>query len=431
MSSKRQGKWGRHGQIRSVAPGRVFGVLSLALVVAACRPAPSTTPETSAPAKPESTISAPQTSTATSEDEATKPAPAEVSAEEEAATAAETEAEPAPAPEPFEYASLDDFERGGVQLEVTRRVATGPLPKSVEVSPDGKTIWVCNFGQVNVDNMWVYDAQSLERLAVIKFKGNAVETIWSPDEKTVYVSNFKRAVVEVIDAQSYEVKKEIEVGFNPKIMVATPDGKYLFVANWSSNDVTVVDLAKGEKVHRLKTGKHPRGMVLSRDGRLFVNAMYSHQIHVFDAPREKGGGSPKAHDVCKYPRHSVFSPSEDRLYVTCSGADKVYWYDPETMRRRGWATVGDNPRSMAMTDDGRFLAVADYSSSTVSLVDVKEGTYDTFELPGAEKVVGVAVAPGPDLVVYATSWVTGELIEMRPKNAQAAEPSDASVADGE
>lgn len=383
-------------------------VMVAAAWMAGCKP---TTKPQAPVAEPSANTSEPAPAPVAAPDPVPAPEPATAT---EPAPEVEPEPQPATPPAPLVYAELKDFQRGGLQLEVTRRVPTGPLPKSVEVAPDGKTIWVCNFGQVNVDNMWVYDAETLERKAVIKFPGNAVETIWSPDQKTVYVSNFKRAVVEVIDAETYKLKSEIEVGFNPKIMVATPDGKYLYVANWSSNDVTVVDLAKGEKVHRLKTGKHPRGMALHSDGRLFVNAMYSHQIHVFSQPQVKGGEN-EAHDSCKYPRHSILSPDESRLYVTCSGADKVYWYAPDTMRRRGWAKVGDNPRSMAMTDDGRFLAVADYDSSTVSLVDVVAGTYDTFELPGAKKVVGVAVKPGPDLVVYATSWVTGELIEMRPR----------------
>ena len=322
-------------------------------------------------------------------------------------------ATPAP-PVAWEYAAASDFERGGAKLVETRRVSTGPLPKSVEVAPDGKTIWVCNFGQVNVDNLWVYDAETLERIAVVKFQGNAVETTFSPDGSKAYVSNFKRGVVEEVDRGTYKVLREFEVGYNPKIMVPSRDGRWLYVANWSSNDVSVVELASGKTRHRYKTGEHPRGMALHDDGRLFVNAMYDHQIHVFDDPSAAKGPQTRF-ETCKYPRHSVLSPEQSRLYVTCSGADKVYWYDPETGRRKGWAKVGDNPRSMAMSADGRFLAVADYSSSTVSLVDVVGGSYRTHELTGAQKVVGIAMTPGDteSLRVYATSWVTAELIEMK------------------
>jgi YVTN family beta-propeller protein len=315
---------------------------------------------------------------------------------------------------PWVYAKAGDFVRGGARLVETRRVPTGPLPKSVEVAPDGKTIWVCNFGQVNVDNMWIYDATSLQRLAVVKFKGNAVETTFSKDGSRAFVSNFKRGVIEEVDTSTYKVLREFEVGYNPKIMVPSDDGTQLFVANWSSNDVSVVDLASGKTTHRYRTGKHPRGMALHRDGRLFVNAMYSHRIEVLESPHARKGPT-HSFDTCKYPRHAILSPRQSRLYVTCSGADKVYWYDPESGRRLGWAKVGDNPRSMAMSEDGRYLAVADYDSSTVSLVDLAGGSYRTHELPGAQKVVGVAMSPGDEasLRVYATSWVTRELIELR------------------
>jgi YVTN family beta-propeller protein len=350
-------------------------------------------------------------------EEPEKPAavgPESATAPDEAPPAAQEEPVQEADPVAWTYAKAKDFVRGGAKLVETRRVATGPLPKSVEVAPDGNTIWVCNFGQVNVDNLWVYDAKSLERIAVVKFKGNAVETTFSPDGTKAYVSNFKRGVVEEVDRSTYKVIREFEVGYNPKIMVPSPDGQWLYVANWSSNDVSAVELSTGKTHHRYRTGEHPRGMALHEDGRLFVNAMYGHKIHVLGEPQTKKGPS-HTFDTCKYPRHAILSPEQTRLYVTCSGADKVYWYDPEKGRRLGWAKVGDNPRSMAMSEDGRYLAIADYDSSTVSLVDLVGGSYRTHELPGAKKVVGVAMSPGDDgsLRVYATSWVTRELIEMR------------------
>ena len=42
-------------------------------------------------------------------------------------------------------------------------------------------------------------AETLDRVGVVEFAGNAVETAFSPDGTTAYVSNFRRGVVEVID----------------------------------------------------------------------------------------------------------------------------------------------------------------------------------------------------------------------------------------
>ena len=66
--------------------------------------------------------------------------------------------------------------RGGPALRVSQRVITGVQPKSVTLSPDGRRVWVCNFGRPDRDNMKVYDADSLELVGTVNFEGNAVET---------------------------------------------------------------------------------------------------------------------------------------------------------------------------------------------------------------------------------------------------------------
>ena len=59
---------------------------------------------------------------------------------------------------------VDNITRyGGPRLEVLRRVASGVQPKSVRVSPDGRRVYVCNFGRPDRDNVFVYDAETLER----------------------------------------------------------------------------------------------------------------------------------------------------------------------------------------------------------------------------------------------------------------------------
>ena len=57
-------------------------------------------------------------------------------------------------------------EHGGPALSVSQTVATGVQPKSVNVSPDGTRVVVCNFGFADHDNVFVYDAMTLERLHV-------------------------------------------------------------------------------------------------------------------------------------------------------------------------------------------------------------------------------------------------------------------------
>ena len=305
-------------------------------------------------------------------------------------------------------------ERGGPRLRVVQHVRTGIQPKSVEVSPDGRQVWVANFGRPDRDNVFVYDAESLERIGTVEFVGNAVETAFTDDSRTAFVSNFREHTIEVINTETFEVQRSVEVGGHPKVIALSPSQRRIYVANWASEQVTELDAQSYEIRRRLRTGEHPRGLAIGMGGqRIFVAAMYSHLIQVFDrgARNERTSFHP-----CDYPRHLRLSPDESRLYVSCSCCRQVRWFDPRTYRMLGMAQTGENPRTIALSSDGRWLAVADFDDSTVTLIDTEEHTHRVFPVEGADQIVGVAIRPGDGpLRIYATSWMTGELYVIEPR----------------
>jgi len=306
-------------------------------------------------------------------------------------------------------------ERGGPRLHVVQHVRTGIQPKSVEVSPDGSRVWVANFGRPDRDNVFVYDAESLEHVGTVEFEGNAVETAFSADGSTAYVSNFRQHTLEVIDTETLTVQRTVEVGGHPKVIAMSPSQRRLYVANWANEEVTELDAETFEIRRRLSTGEHPRGMAIGMGGqRIFVAAMYSHLIQVFDrgASNERTSFHP-----CDYPRHLRLSPDESRLYASCSCCRQVRWFDPRTYRMMGIAQTGENPRTIALSTDGRWLAAADFDDSTITLIDTQEYTHRVFPVEGANQIVGVAIRPGDGpLRIYATSWMTGELYVIEPRS---------------
>lgn len=314
-----------------------------------------------------------------------------------------------PAPRRRRRPRLIPTERGGPRLAVVRRLETGLQPKSVQVSPDGSRVVVCNFGRPDRDNVFVYDSASLERVGTVKFPGNAVESAFSPDGRTLYVSNFRRHVVEEIDLERYVVRREIRVGTNPKFMVMSPDGRRLYVANWSDRTVSIIDTASGTQERLLSTGVHPRGLAVLPDGRLLAASFHSDFIQVFSAE----GDELSRFETCEFPRHLQVGPDPSGVYVTCT-LGTISRYDVDTGRRVALSRTGQNPRSLGISSDGRFLATANFHSSDVSLADFALGTHRTSEVPGADQLVGLAIQPGDGLRVYATSWNTAELLVLEP-----------------
>jgi YVTN family beta-propeller protein len=309
-------------------------------------------------------------------------------------------------------------ERGGPEMSVTARVRTGVQPKSVNVSPDGARVVTCKFGRPDRDNVSVFDGETLAQVGSISFPGNAVETVFSADGRTLYVSNFRENVVEVIDfASCYAAtaaapcaptpRATIATGSLPKFMALSPDGATLYVANWGDRSVSVVDVATLRETRRLHTERHPRGMVVRPDGTLLAAAFHGDVVHVFPA-----GASEESERfrMCELPRHLLLSPDGATMYVTCS-MGHVGFYDARSGARLGIGTLGRNPRSIAITADGRYIGAANFTSSDVSLVDTVSHTHRTYPVPGASRIVGLAMHPRSSPVrLYATSWDTNELI---------------------
>ena len=116
---------------------------------------------------------------------------------------------------PREPPAIVRTEPGAPHLRVVARARAGCQPKSVVTSPEGALVYVCNFGRPDRESVTIHDADTLERVGVIEFPGNAVEAAFSRDGQTLYVSNFRRHVVEVIDVATRTVRSEIAVGQHP------------------------------------------------------------------------------------------------------------------------------------------------------------------------------------------------------------------------
>lgn len=351
--------------------------------------------------------------------------------------AADAAVAPAPEAEPVAELAVDASavdtrrvfrtEHGGPALRVVGRARVGIQPKSVEVSPDGTRVITCNFGRPDAESVAVLDAYSLARVGTIAFVGNAVESVFTRDGSTLFVSNFREHRVEVIDFSSCYAateetpcapvpRAEIEVGRHPKWMTLSPDETTLYVANYADRSVSVVDVATLSEVRRLPTLRHPRGMAVRPDGTLLAAAFHGDVIHVFPPgePREEARW-----EACEYPRHIVMSPDGATAYVTCS-MGHVGFYDAVSGRRYGIGVTGRNPRSIDISGDGRYVAAANFTSNDVSLVDTTAHTHRSYEIERASGVVGVALHPGEGVRLYATSWDTNEVVMLTDAAAETA-----------
>ena len=301
------------------------------------------------------------------------------------------------------------------RLRVAARAKTGIQPKSVSVSPRGDAVAVCNFGHPAARNVVVLAPDDLSERVAIDFEGTATESTWV-DRSHLLVSDFAGGRLVLIDAGAGTITDTIDVGPNPKGIALDIEATTAFVTNWSGRSVSVVDLHDKRVVQTIDTGRRPRGVAVLRDDTLAVGAMWDHRVETFRATDDGWSTTPSTRRICSYVRDVKVSPDRDRLIVSCSGNRMIRWFDPWTRKVQGQAFVGPNPRSLSIASDGTWAAVANFHGQSVSVVDLEHGGSTETPLPHVDGIVGIAVHPGPGVVVYATSWATNEVLRLVPEH---------------
>ncbi|MEK7832103.1 MAG: beta-propeller fold lactonase family protein, partial [Acidobacteriota bacterium] len=122
---------------------------------------------------------------------------------------------------------------------VTATIQVGDHPNDIELTRDGKTLYVAN---ANSNTVSVVDTVTLKELEAISTalhpKSPAGSTpnavALSPDEKTLFIANADNnnvAIVDVKKRQAAEVEGFIPTGWYPTSVRVSRDGKRIFVAN--------------------------------------------------------------------------------------------------------------------------------------------------------------------------------------------------------
>jgi YVTN family beta-propeller protein len=186
----------------------------------------------------------------------------------------------------------------------------------------------------------------------------------------------------------------------------------LYVTSSTGDDIHVIDLNTLKVIGRIKTALHPHGAAVSADGRRFFTTIESdHTLLVFDTASDKvlrkiklsglpnqcaatpdgkyagvpirGGDSLDIVDVArgkvvknlpvKVPHNCYNAGSNDQMFVTSMGEDKVKRVDLKTLRYTAEIPVGGVPRPLAVTRDGKTLYCALSDLHGFVIADIPSG----------------------------------------------------------
>jgi YVTN family beta-propeller protein len=233
-------------------------------------------------------------------------------------------------------------------------IAVGLGPHNVQVSPDGKMVWVTNNGEP------VSAAEKMPS-AGVGAPGGGHSAM--PGSGAVWA----------IDAATDAVVAKVPVCKDPAHVVVTSDGRFAYVANGGDNSISLVDTAAQRVVATIPVGAMPHGMRLRPGGKeAWVANLGGATVSVIDTRTRKQVARIA---VGQGPAQVGFTPDGRLGFVSLSKEDRVAVIDPASRKVLRKVAVGAVPIQLYATPDSRLLLVANQGSrekpgKTVSIIDL-------------------------------------------------------------
>lgn len=141
-------------------------------------------------------------------------------------------------------------------------VSVGKGPEGMDLSPDGHELWAANSRDGSVSIIDVVQKKVVQTLDLKTRRSNRLK--FTPDGKTVLISDLDAGELVVVDAATRKEAKRIPLGHQVEGILVSPDGARAYVAVAGDDNIAVVDLKTLSVISRLQPGKGPDGMAWAK-----------------------------------------------------------------------------------------------------------------------------------------------------------------------
>jgi len=314
-------------------------------------------------------------------------------------------------------------------------VHVGRTPRGIVASPDGSRLYVTNAWS---DTVSVIDVSSRQVVQTLTTGFEPTGIVLDAPATTLYVANRLSSDISVIDLASGKEIKRLLAGRGASYLAISPDGKWIYCTHIYPNpgpsrsepnsEITVVDTATRRVVER-KALHNVAGVfhvTTSADGKLGVvtqlrpknlaplahvehGAVFGDSLTLFG---DDIGGLVQIpiDELDRYyalPWGVTITPDKSKIFLTTAGSESVTAIDLARLlktvhtRRQSFANdlsasadyvtsripVGRNPRGVALSSDGKLLYVANRLDDTLSVIDTKtEKVISTIDLGGPKNI---------------------------------------------
>lgn len=252
-------------------------------------------------------------------------------------------------------------------INMTNNMVTGVIngfdgPSGMVITPAGNRAYVNNYGSpegVGSGNGTTVSIVDLNNNTIIGMPievGLAPAAIaMSPYGEYVYVVNYdmgqpETGTMSVIRTSDNTVVATVEGFSGPFAIAITPNGRYAYITNFGSNNfapfgttVSVVDLCNYVVVENIELGIQPSGIAITPNGKFAYVSNYN-TLYAGENFTDLTAGQGTV-NVIDTATNEVVAPV---------------------------IAVGQSPANIAISSNGKFAYVSNYTSNTVSVIQLKK-----------------------------------------------------------
>ncbi len=267
--------------------------------------------------------------------------------------------------------------------EVVGKIEDIEVPHGLVISPDGRRIYVTNEARVTLD---IVEAKSLRVAKRIPLSGRPNNVDVSKDGRFVYVGIAEApGAVDVIDANAGRNIKSVPVKGAIHNVYVTPDGKFTVAGSIPEKTISVIDTASNELAWTLtlSAGIRPMAFTTNADGstkEIVVQLSDFHGFALVDFATRKEirrvtlpdppGQEKETHGLQGSPAHGLaITPDGRMLWSTSKYYDYIAAYSLPDLKLLKVVPVGHHPEWLTIPPDGKLVYCAVAGNETMVAVD--------------------------------------------------------------